>query len=42
MLIRRWSRQEGWDQRHVFALAAGAIAGVLLLVAVRKVNPNQR
>lgn len=24
VLIRRWSRQEGWDQRHVFALAAGA------------------
>ncbi len=23
-LIRRWSRQDGWDQRHVFALAAGA------------------
>lgn len=23
-LVSRWSRQEGWDQRHGFALAAGA------------------
>lgn len=73
VLISRWSRQEGWDQRHVFALAAGAmltyvwtafptrpetggplaedlignvvfgaVAVVILLVAVRRVNPNQR
>jgi uncharacterized membrane protein YecN with MAPEG domain len=73
VLISHWSRQEGWDQRHVFALAAGAmltyvwtafptrpesggplaedlignavfgaVAVVILLVAVRRVNPNQR
>jgi hypothetical protein len=24
MLVSRWSRQQGWDQRHRFALAAGA------------------
>ncbi|MFI7413565.1 DUF998 domain-containing protein [Streptomyces sp. NPDC049627] len=23
-LVARWSRQEGWDGRHIFALAAGA------------------
>lgn len=24
LLVSRWSRQDGWDARHVFALAAGA------------------
>lgn len=24
LLVSRWSRQDGWDDRHVFALAAGA------------------
>jgi len=24
LLVSRWSRQEGWDARHTFALAAGA------------------
>jgi hypothetical protein len=26
LLISRWSRQEGWGPRHIFALAAGATA----------------
>jgi hypothetical protein len=30
-LISRWSRQEGWDQRHIFALAAGATMTYLWL-----------
>lgn len=25
VLVTRWSRREGWDQRHRFALAAGAV-----------------
>jgi hypothetical protein len=31
LLISRWSRQEGWSQRHVFALAAGAMCTYIWL-----------